>query len=157
MDLDKTDILVLSRLRKDAREKLTVMSGRINLPVSTIYDRMDALSENLIKKKTVLLDFPKIGYNTRAIIVLKVEREQRNDIKNYLLKSECINNLYKINNGFDFLAEVIFKHVKDMEDFTEDLENKFSILQKSLYYVIDEIERECFMDADRMVELRMKP
>ena len=58
--------------------------------------------------------------------------------------------------GIYFLAELIFRHVKDMEDFTEDLENKFSILQKSLYYVIDEIERECFMDADRMVELKMK-
>ncbi len=152
MGLDKTDALVLSSLRRNAREKLTAISKRVQLPVSTIYDRMKSLNNTLIKKRTVLLDFPKLGYNTRVMFVLKVDRAQRDDVKRFLAKQESINNLYKINNGFDFFAEMVFKHVKDMEDFSEELENKFKILHKDIYYVIDEIERECFMNRDFMLK-----
>ncbi|MDP2749865.1 MAG: hypothetical protein Q8O89_03475 [Nanoarchaeota archaeon] len=148
--LDKQDILVLAGLRKNAREKLTTISRRIQLPVSTIYDRMAHLSKTVIKKKTILLDFSRIGYNTRIILVLKVQREQRDEVKKFLLKSENLNNLYKINNGFDFLCEMVFEHVKDMEDFIEDFETKFKVLHRDTHYIIDEIERECFLDQDRM-------
>lgn len=148
--LDKNDIRVLASLRDNAREKLVKISRNIDLPVSTIYDRMVMLEREVIKKKTVLLNLPKIGYNTRAIIVMKVKREQRAELKKFLTRCKNMNNLLKINNGYDYLVEVVFKHVKDLEDFLEDLDEQFKLLEKNVYYIIDDLERESFLSQERL-------
>ena len=123
------------------------------MPVSTIYDRIKTYESGLIKKHTCLLDFSKLGFNTRATIMLKVNREFRNKLGEYLSNHHSINTVYKINNGFDFMAEALFKHIKDMEDFNEILEEKFKIDDSKTYFIIDEIKRESFMSNPDTVNL----
>jgi hypothetical protein len=43
------------------------------------------------------------------------------------------------------MIEGIFKHIKDLEDFMEILEEKFPIKSKQVFYIIDDIKREEFM------------
>ena len=81
-------------------------------------------------KHTALLDFAKLGFNCRANIMLRTNREQRDKLGSHLKAHPSINNLYKINNGYDFIAEGIFTHVKDLEDFIDELEPSFDTLIK---------------------------
>jgi len=143
--LNQKDILLISNLRNNARETLTRISKRTNIPISTIYDKLKSYERNLIRKHTSLLDFNKLGFNARANIMIKVERSVRDEIKDYLIKHQNVNSVYKINNGFDFLVEGIFKHMKDLEDFMENLEDKFEIKNKQIHYIIEDIKRESFM------------
>jgi hypothetical protein len=62
-----------------------------------------------------------------------------------LAKNSNINSVYKTNNGFDFMMEGIFKHIKDLEDFMENLEGRFPIKSKQVFYIIEDIKREGFM------------
>ena len=143
--MNQKDILLISNLRNNARETLTRISKRTNIPISTIYDKLKSYERNLIRKHTSLLDFNKLGFNARANIMIKVERSVRDEIKDYLIKHQNVNSVYKINNGFDFLVEGIFKHMKDLEDFMENLEDKFEIKNKQIHYIIEDIKRESFM------------
>ena len=151
--VSKKDLLIIANLRNNARATLTMISKRTNIPISTIYDRLKNHSGGLIKKHTTLLDFSKLGFNTRANITLKVDRKIRDDVKNFLIKHQNINSVYKINNGYDFLIEAIFKHIKDLEDFMELMEEKFKIKSKQVYYVIDEIKRENFLTDPNMIDM----
>ena len=65
-------------------------------------------------------------------------------MQEYLMKHQNINSVYKINNGYDFLVECVFKHIKDLEDFMESLEERFRVDDKQVYYVIEDIKREDF-------------
>ncbi|MBU1205214.1 MAG: Lrp/AsnC family transcriptional regulator [Nanoarchaeota archaeon] len=151
--INKKDLIVISYLRQNARETLTRLSRKTHIPVSTIYDKLKLHEHELITKYTSLLDFSKLGFNTRANVMLKVNRDKRDEVKDYLIKNHNVNSVCKINNGFDFMVDVIFKHIKDMEDFIENLEQRFDIKDRQVYYVIDDIKRESFMSDPAVLEM----
>ncbi|RJQ15613.1 Lrp/AsnC family transcriptional regulator [Candidatus Woesearchaeota archaeon] len=149
--MEKKDLLLV-HLREDARQSLTDISKKTHCPISTLFDRLKSYQKRqIITKHTTLVNFPALGFHCRATIILKVERDHREEVRSILLKQERINSLYKINNGYDFMLESVFETVKDMEDFLEQLEVKFRILDKKAYYIIEELKRECFLaNPDRI-------
>ena len=147
IEMNQKDLIILRLLRTNARMSLTKISRRTNIPVSTIFDRLKFHERNLIKKHTCLLDFAKLGYNTTAKIVLRVEREDRQPLKEFLMKHTSVNSVYKITNGFDFMVEGIFRQVSDLEEFVEQLETKFKIQDKKYFFILEEIKREAFLSG----------
>ena len=148
----KKDSLIISSLRKNAREKLTNISKKIHVPISTIYDRIKLHERTIIKKHTAILDFAKLGYAIRANILLKVNKQYREEIKNHLKNDLVINSVFKINNGYDFLIEVVLRNMKDLSDFVDSLEQKFSIDKIEEFIVIEEVKREGFMSDIETVQ-----
>ncbi len=151
--MNKKEKLIISALRQDSRKSLTTMSRELRIPVSTLHEKLQSFKGDLIKRNTALIDFTTLGFNTRANVFIKVEREQRQEVKNFLLKTNCVNTLLKVNNGYDFMIEFIFRHIKDMEDFIEELEQKFKILAKDTFYIVDDIKREEFLANPRLVSM----
>ncbi|MGM5487849.1 MAG: Lrp/AsnC family transcriptional regulator [Nanobdellota archaeon] len=151
--MNKKDMLIVTCLRNNARESLTNMSKKLKIPVSTIYERLRQNGGGLIKKHTSLIDFNELGYSLRANIMLKVNRSCREEIKEYLLKHFQVNSLYRINNGFDYLCEGVFRHLKEFEEFLEKVEEKFTIEKVDVHYVIDDLKRESFMSDLQLLEI----
>ncbi len=147
----KNDLLIMSSLRQDARQTLTKMSRRIKIPISTIYDRLKHHERGLITKHTTLLDFSKLGYATRATVMLKVPREQREAVRDFLQKSACVNTLMKINNDFDFFFEAVFRQICELEAFIERLEEEFKVRTTKVFYIIEELKREGFLSDPMQV------
>jgi len=148
--MNKKDLKIISQLRTDARMSLTDMSRKINIPISTIFDRLK--SNDFIVKHTSLLDFTNLGF-TKANIFLKVEREDKEALKEFLVKNNVVNSFYRINNGFDFMLECIFRQMKDLEEFNDLLESKFKIKETKSFFVIEDIKREMFLtDANFLPE-----
>lgn len=151
--MNKKEMMIISALRQNSRRSLTQMSKEIKIPVSTLHEKLNNAMGGLVKKHTAIIDFSKIGFNTRANVLLKVAREQREKLQDYLMACRNVNSLLKVNNGFDFFAEFIFEHIKDMEDFMEMLEHRFSILAKETFYIIDDIKREEFLANPKLVAM----
>ena len=151
--MNKKDMYILSQLRTDSRMRLTKMSRITRIPVSTLYDRIRLQQGKLIQKHTSIIDFNKLGFNARAKIMLKVKQDQRELLKEYLLMHQNINSVYKINNGYDFLAEAVFRNLQELDCFIEALDEKFKIEQKDSYHIIDDIKREGFLSDQKTVEL----
>lgn len=151
--LSKKELLLMAYLRQNARETLTKLSRKTNVPISTIYDKLKQYENDIIKKHTSLLDFNRLGYTTRATIMLKVDKEIKMDIREFLTNSRSINSIFKINNGFDFLLEGIFREIKDLEDFLDRLDEKFKIKNKQVYYIIEDIKREGFMADPTLLDM----
>lgn len=151
--INKKDLLVMAYLRQNARMKLTTMSRLTNLPVSTIFDRMRHHNGDLIKGHICLLDFSKLGFHARANIMLRVAKKDKDAVKEHLKNNQNVNSIYKINNGFDLLVEVVFRNISDLEDFIECLDEKFDIKTKEVHYIIDDIKREVFMSDPNLIEI----
>lgn len=154
MQLFKEDKIALAYLRADARIPLTHLSKRCGMPVSTLFDRLSARFTSVVEKFTALINFNTLGYAARAFVILKVKREDRIPVREYLEKQPCLNSLYKINNGFDFMAEVVFQTMGELEQFSDKLEDQFSLLHKELYYVISDIHRERFFAVPDTVKIQ---
>jgi DNA-binding Lrp family transcriptional regulator len=154
--IGKKDLLIMSVLRKNSRITLTRMGRKLNMPISTIYDKLKLHEGRTIKKHTCLIDFGKLGFNARAKAIIKVERDERSDVLDFLLKIPNVNSVYKISNGYDYMLELIFRDVKEMEDFFEMLESKFNIRDKQVYFVIEDLKREAFLSEPEMLGLILR-
>jgi Lrp/AsnC family leucine-responsive transcriptional regulator len=137
-----TDMKIMQHIRQNARMNLTAISRKTGIPVSTIFDRLQAHEGSFITKFTALVDFAKLGFPVRANVFLKVDPQSRDGIRNHLLVHQSVNNLYRINNGYDFAAECVFTSIKEVEEFVEALEMQFKVLDKHVFHIIDDIARE---------------
>lgn len=143
--MNKKELLLISFLRNNARETITNMSKGTNMPISTIFDMIKRYEKNVIMKHTALIDFSALGYSTRVNIMISVDRKAREELKKFLKLDSKVNTVYRINNGFDFIVEAIFKNVKELQDFIEEIEEKFDITKRDVFYIIDDIKREGFL------------
>ena len=146
--MKRTDQLLIEHLRKNARETLTSISRKTKIPISTLYDKLKLHEKSVIVKHATIVDFSKLGYNCRANIFLKVERDLREKLCGYLKAHSSVNNLFKVNNGFDFLVEGVFESVRRMEDFLEEIETAFKLEEKKAHYIIEDLKREGFMSLE---------
>jgi len=143
--MPKIDREIISHLRQNARISLSKLSAKLNIPVSTIYDKVKQHEKTFIKKHTTLLEFSKLGLHTQTHIAIKAKKDSRNTLQEYLRKHGNVNSLYRINYGFDFLAECVFRNIAEAEDFVERIEAEFGIEEVHKFNVIDELKKEEFL------------
>ncbi|MAG16041.1 hypothetical protein CMO88_03190 [Candidatus Woesearchaeota archaeon] len=151
--ISKKDLVIITHLRKNCRETLTDMAKKSRIPISTIYEKIKRNEDRLIRKHTCLVDFTKLGFNTRAKIAIQANISHKKDLTDFLLKHQNINSIFKINNGYDYLIEGVFKNMVDLENFLETLQTKFKIKKQETYFIIDDIKREAFMSDPSTLDL----
>ncbi|MBI5065851.1 Lrp/AsnC ligand binding domain-containing protein [Candidatus Woesearchaeota archaeon] len=149
--LNKKDLQILASLRKDGRTRLTKISKKIGVPVSTIFNKIKQNRGVLITKSTILLDFNKLGFNTRAQTIFSVDKRQKKGFIEFLVKHPNVNYLSRINNGYDCMAELIFRNLRELEEFLEELETRYNLKKKEVHYIIEDMKREYFLcDPDKV-------
>ena len=90
------DIKIMRELRRNSRSSLASIAKKTGIPLSTIYDRIKTKEIELIKKHTSILDFPKLGYNIRAKVLLRIwDTEQ---FQKFAVQHPNINSVFKLNS-----------------------------------------------------------
>ncbi|MFH1505773.1 MAG: Lrp/AsnC family transcriptional regulator [archaeon] len=138
------ELLLMSHFRSNARESLTRLSKKTHIPVSTIFDKLKEFENSVISKHTSLIDFRKLGFDLKVHMMFKVNKENREDFQKFLLRHPRINSIFRINNGFDYLVEVIFRDMKELQEFGEKIDY-FNIEQKQDFFVLEDLKREEFL------------
>ncbi|MBI3032804.1 Lrp/AsnC family transcriptional regulator [Candidatus Woesearchaeota archaeon] len=151
--IKKRDFIIMSYLRKNGRETLTSLSKKTSIPISSIFDKAREYQANIVSRNTVIADFTYFGYHVRAHVALKSHTETKERLLECLLKHLNVNSVYKINNGYDFLMEGIFKNIKDLEEFLDYITVTYRIRAKEIHYIIEDLKREQFMADPSLVEL----
>jgi DNA-binding Lrp family transcriptional regulator len=134
---------LISAIRENSRLGAKSLSKSLSLPASTIYSKLNK-PDKVIDKYTCLLNFESLGYSIRAQIIFSVDRNSKEKASEYLTGSNSVNNLWKINGGYDFIAECAFKNLLDMETFRESLETQFKANKFQIHYLVEEYKREGF-------------
>ncbi len=142
--IKRKDLLILSYLRKNARQRLTSISRRTHIPVTTIYDNVRKYEDRFIIKHASLLDFRKLGFNAKTQIAIKVDGA-RGELLSYLQDHPNVNSLYRTDSEFDVLAELVFRELKDVDEFVETLKSRFPVEKSFVLNVTDDLKREEFM------------
>ena len=126
------------------------------IPVSTLYDRIRLLEQGLIKRHVCLLDFSKLGYTTSVTIFVSLSRDLREQCKDYLKGHAHVNTVLRISGDYDFQIEGIFSSLPEAQAFIEKLEDQFPIQKKAVYYHVEELKHEGFLDNPEIAHLVTK-
>jgi DNA-binding Lrp family transcriptional regulator len=151
--MKRKDLLILSCLRQHGRESLTNISKETKVPISTIFEKLRYQYSPIIKRSTLLIDFSQLGFLTVAHVAFRLEKGDRNTFREHVSKHPHVNSVYRINNGYDYLCECVFRNIKELEEFIEKLEENFQILDKNVYYIIEEIRKEVFLADPTLIDL----
>ena len=144
--LDQTDLKILGHLQKNARKTLTRMSKETRIPISSIYDRLKRLEGiNVIKRYTSLFDLKKIGIHCRVLLLIRVNKSEKNDLEAYLMGNPFVNSLVRANGKQNFVAECLFCDMKDLESFTESVRKRFKGIEFSVHHILEDLKRESFL------------
>lgn len=147
--MKKTDIHIITQLRINGRMPLTEIASKTKLPVSTVHDRLKQYKRKKWLKFSAMPAYEKIGFSTRAYILLSVEPAEKEQLFKHLTGHTNVNSLFRINNGWNVIMECIFKNMPAMENFVEKLESTFHIKQKEVHYILEELKSEGFMTNPR--------
>ena len=143
--MQEKEIMLLSRFRENSRTSLTKLSRLTKRPVSTLFDKIKEYEKTrLIKKHTALLDFKRLGYSIRTQILITAKKDRKKETHKFLLRSPKINTVFRINNGYDYLIEAIFKDLEELDEFNRKLE-EHEPQEKKEFFVMEDIKREEFL------------
>lgn len=153
--MKKNDLLLMTYLRQNSRMSLTNLSKKTGIPISSIFDKLKNKYGSIIQKHVALIDFERLGFAVRVSVLLKVGKSKKEEAKNFLEKFFNVNSLFKINNGYDFLFEAVFHNLRELEDFFDAIENKFSVRKKEVFYIIEDIKKEEFLSDPDLLDYVM--
>ena len=145
-------MIILSHLRKNARMQLTQLSRKSGIPISTLFDKLKTTTP-FIQKYTALVDFQPLGFATRAMVVLKIKKNNKEEVKQFLQHHKLVNSAYKINNGCDYIIDVLCRDMKELEDFLEYMGEQFKVEKYQLYYILEILKQEEFLSSPEYVNL----
>lgn len=131
--------ILLSHLRQNSRKPLSKISKETSIPTSTLFEMLKKLEGSVITKHVSLLDYSKLGYNLRINFAIKANRKQ--ELRQFLAQHQNVNSLFSSINEHDFYAECIFKDLREVINFKEQLDN-FDVKSVEETHIIEEIKKE---------------
>ncbi len=117
------------------------------ISISTIFTKLKTFKKRYINKYTCILNYEKLGYNVIIKGMIKVKKNNKSQLLQFLKNSISINNIDRINNGYDIHIEGIFQSINQAETFIENLEQDYKIQKNHIFYVIDKIKQEGFLTS----------
>ncbi|MFH1399647.1 MAG: Lrp/AsnC family transcriptional regulator [Candidatus Woesearchaeota archaeon] len=136
-----SDFLILRQLRRCSRQSITSISKETGIPITTVFTRLKK-TRHLVTKFTSLVNFAKLGYSIKVLILLHTMDSEIQDYN--------INSLHKLDSGRQ-LIEAVFKDMKAYYEFC-DLIRKKGIAFET-FHIIEELKREDFLTKEDHFEL----
>ena len=134
---------MIKYLRKGKRVNISEIARELNLPISTVRDRINRIEEKYILKRSSLLDYKKIGYSANVILAVKIDSKKR-EFLDFLKEQKCINSIYRINSGYNFLFEVVFRDSLQLINWIEKIKALF-VLEIISFQILKVEEKEKFI------------
>ena len=116
MKLDDKDMDIMGLLKKNAKSTTQQISRELNIPITTVHNRIKKLeSEGIISKYTVVLNQKKLGKTISARLAIRVTKlADQNKICNDLLNLEAVDRVYQITGNHDIVAKVCLSDIEEL-------------------------------------------
>lgn len=106
---------LIKELRKNSRQKLTSLSEKLDVPLSTLHDRLYKLIRDDTIRLVTIPNYYEINRPLHVWIFIKAKDKQIT--KSYLQAQYQVNTLLAVNNGADYAVEAVFSHFKEYDEF----------------------------------------
>ena len=106
--MDKIDISIIRCLTEDARMNASQIGARVNMSFSAVIERMKKLeASGLIRRYTAVIDERMAGYDTQALISVRLEHPKYNQSFTQQMRAHpAVMECFYITGDFDYMARV---------------------------------------------------
>jgi Lrp/AsnC family leucine-responsive transcriptional regulator len=121
--LDNTDLRIIDVLNENSRLSTHKIAKKINIPVTTVYNRLKRLErEKVIKRYSVVLDHQKMGKAITTYVLvsfdIKVLREEITlaEVGKRLSKIKGVEGVSYITGRYDIILTIRIKDMAELND-----------------------------------------
>lgn len=129
MTLDSTDKAILNLLQNDAKLTNKVLSSKLSLSVTAVYERVKKLEKfGIINRYVALLSKEKLGKSFVAFCHVKLVQHTQDNVKQFekeVVEIDEVMECYHLSGDYDYLIKV---HVENMEAYRDFMMTKLTNL-----------------------------
>lgn len=120
-NLDKINRKILNELQENSSITNAELSERLNLPATTVFDRVKKLENNgIIAKRVVIVNPEKVGKETIAFVSLSLSGHSAKNVEKFWKAIEGLPEVlecYHVAGENDFILKVIVDNIRTYESF----------------------------------------
>ncbi|MBF6607730.1 MAG: Lrp/AsnC family transcriptional regulator [Flavobacterium sp.] len=130
MAFDQTDKLLLTLLQHNAKMTTKELSGKLNLSVTAVYERIKKLErDGTIDKQVVLLNRNKVSRGFVVFCHIKLAQHTKEFLTKFekeVVKLDEVLECFHVSGDYDYILKVC---VENMEAYREFMVTKLTTLQ----------------------------
>jgi DNA-binding Lrp family transcriptional regulator len=123
--LDEKDLQVLAEITENAKRTTSQISKRINIPITTVHNRIKKLEKlGIIKKYTVNVDHAKLGKPISSYVMVSVVymlpsgiKVSQEDVAKHVKGITGVESVEIMTGETDLLVKVRVKDIAELNDF----------------------------------------
>jgi len=144
--LDKTDILILKELAKDARARLIDIAVKAGISSELALHRLRKLQkQNILLGSRIQFDMEKFGYHFSEILlnIRHFTEENKNKIKQFARNSKHVNTLNFSLTKPNCIIQLFHKEESELRDTLQKIKELFAeeIIDLDFMLITDETEK----------------
>lgn len=141
--MDKIDVNILRCLTEDARMNASQIGARVNLSVSAVIERMKKLeASGLIRNYTAVIDERLAGYDTQALISVRLEHPKYNESFTQQMHAiSAVMECFYITGDFDYIARISAGSTEGLTKVLHDIKQIPGVSLTRTYVVLDNIKQ----------------
>ncbi len=122
MELDGTDVRILTVLLSNARLSSRQIAKKTNVSIGTVISRIKKMEQTgIIKEYSAIVDHEKIGYELTVIIEMTVSKGRLSEIAKEIIKVTNVCCVYNVTGLTDAMVIAKFKKREELSSFTKYL------------------------------------
>ena len=124
-EIDDIDKKIVNLMLFDADTTNREIAAKCKIALGTVNNRIKRMKElGIIKKKTVVVDYEKLGYQIEVLIALKIKKGSFNEVAKNLASDKNVFLVIDITGDYD--AEVLarFHTKRQLDEFIKKLQQQ---------------------------------
>ena len=119
------------------------ISAQVNLSVSAVIERMKKLEgSGLIRGYTVVVDAKQAGYDTQAMIFVRLEHPKYNQsFSEQMCAHPSVMECYYTTGDFDYMARILVGSTEEMTRVLNDIKQMPGVSLTRTYVVLENIKQ----------------
>lgn len=136
------DMIVLHKLRNNARLKHTTIARQMRWPVSTTQERVRRCLDHFVSRPVALVDLTSLGFPVRTMWIVRPRAHSRLGWEASVKAHRNTNNLSRLHHG-EYLVQTAARTRREEEAIREVLSQDALVV--ATHPIIDEIVVEKFL------------
>ena len=146
INIDETDIQILSMLRENARMPAKHIAERTFLSPTAIATRIEKMEkEGVIEGYQTKINPRAFGYTVKAFINLEVEPIQKKDFYPYIRSCPNVVECNCVTGDYAMLLEVLFRSTAELDHFIGELQH-FGKTKTQIVFSTSVEHRDAFIE-----------
>jgi DNA-binding Lrp family transcriptional regulator len=137
---DDLDVRILAELREDSKQSYKKLAEKLKTHPNTLMQRIKKLENNkIIKKYTVDPDYRKLGFDFRAIVMLRTRGIAITGHKEFdmITRLPQVMALYGTTGNYDAVAVLEVKNMQELTEVLGKIQHALGVQRTTTYLVLE--------------------